>query len=210
MSACFPPRTAAASDPDLVAGHCQLTPLPKTPKYSQHVWLSLLWDHCFFLLGPGVYKVLLASSKSLYFPSPRTFCYQIPLTFKVRFSGDFQSLCQIHRLGSLSQGLGFLHQCESVFGNCSPVCGLPTRWLYGRAIGNLLPEDVCHMPGLPGLLLPVVLPLRQATAETCFHRGPPNTHRQVWLCLLLESLFLSLSPGVCKVLFVPSRSLWLV
>ena len=198
-------RTVVFSVPDPAAGRCGRLLDPQ-----RQVWLSLLWGHCSFLLAPGVYKVLLASSKSLYFPSPRTFCYQILLTFKVRFSGDFQSLCQIHRLGSLSQGLGFLHQCESVFGNCSPVCGLPTRWLCGRAIGNLLPEDVCHMPGLPGLLLPVVLPLRQATAETCFHRGPPNTHRQVWLCLLLESLFLSLSPGVCKVLFVPSRSLWLV
>ena len=116
MSACFPPRTAAASDPDLVAGHCQLTPLPKTPKYSQHVWLSLLWDHCFFLLAPGVYKVLLASSKSLYFPSPRTFCYQIPLTFKVRFSGDSKSLCWVTSLGRLTWGSELSKQWENFFG----------------------------------------------------------------------------------------------
>ena len=35
------------------------------------------------------------------------FCNQIPLTFKVRFPGDTQSLCQIPRLGSLLWGLEF-------------------------------------------------------------------------------------------------------
>ena len=30
------------------------------------VWLSLLWGHCTFLLGPGVHKVLLVPSKSLF------------------------------------------------------------------------------------------------------------------------------------------------
>ena len=30
------------------------------------VWLSLLWDHCSFLLDPGVHKILFAPSKSLF------------------------------------------------------------------------------------------------------------------------------------------------
>ena len=30
------------------------------------VWVSLLWGHCSFLLGPGVYKVLFVPSKSLF------------------------------------------------------------------------------------------------------------------------------------------------
>ena len=33
------------------------------------VWVSLLWGHCSFLLGPGAHKVLLVPSKSL-FPQP--------------------------------------------------------------------------------------------------------------------------------------------
>ena len=33
------------------------------------VWLSLLWGHCSFLLGPGTHKLLFVPSKSL-FPSP--------------------------------------------------------------------------------------------------------------------------------------------
>ena len=31
-----------------------------------HVWVSFLWGHCSFLLGPGVHKVLLVLSKSLF------------------------------------------------------------------------------------------------------------------------------------------------
>ena len=30
------------------------------------VWIGLLWGHCSFLLGPGVYKVLFVSCKSLF------------------------------------------------------------------------------------------------------------------------------------------------
>ena len=30
------------------------------------VWVTLLWGHCFFLLGPGVHKVLSVPSKSLF------------------------------------------------------------------------------------------------------------------------------------------------
>ena len=30
------------------------------------VWVSPLWGHCFFLLGPGVHKVLFVPSKSLF------------------------------------------------------------------------------------------------------------------------------------------------
>ena len=33
------------------------------------VWVSLLWGHCSFLLGPGAHKVLLVPSKSLFPPS---------------------------------------------------------------------------------------------------------------------------------------------
>ena len=32
----------------------------------RQVWLSLLWGHCSFLLGPGAHKVLFVPSKSLF------------------------------------------------------------------------------------------------------------------------------------------------
>ena len=39
----------------------------------QQVWISLLWGHCSFLLGPGTFKILFVSLKSLCFPSPVEF-----------------------------------------------------------------------------------------------------------------------------------------
>ena len=47
--------------------HHQPTPLPETPGHSWHVWVSLLWGHCSFLLGTGAHKVLFVPSKS-WFP----------------------------------------------------------------------------------------------------------------------------------------------
>ena len=32
----------------------------------RQVWVSLLWGHCSFLLGPGAHKVLFAPSQSLF------------------------------------------------------------------------------------------------------------------------------------------------
>ena len=32
----------------------------------EQVWVSLLWGHCFFLWGPGTYKVLFVPSKILF------------------------------------------------------------------------------------------------------------------------------------------------
>ena len=31
-----------------------------------HVWISFLWGHCSFILGPGAYKLLFVHSKSLF------------------------------------------------------------------------------------------------------------------------------------------------
>ena len=56
----------ALSAPDPAAGHRQPTPLLETPGHSGQVWVSFLWDHCSFLLGPGVHKVLFVPSKSLF------------------------------------------------------------------------------------------------------------------------------------------------
>ena len=38
----------------------------RLPDTHRQVWLSLLWGHCFFLLGPDVHKVLFVPSKSLF------------------------------------------------------------------------------------------------------------------------------------------------
>ena len=57
--------TAALSGPNPAAGHNQPMPLPVLDVHGQ-VWVSLLWGHCSFLLGPGAHKVLFVPSKSLF------------------------------------------------------------------------------------------------------------------------------------------------
>ena len=62
---------------------------------------SVSWGgHCSFLLGPGAHKVLVSPSTVSVSPILWKFYNQIPLTFKVRFPGDSQSLCWIPRLES--------------------------------------------------------------------------------------------------------------
>ena len=58
--------TAALSAPNPAAGHCQPTPHLRLLDAHGQVWVSLLWGHCSFLLGPGAHKVLFVPSKSLF------------------------------------------------------------------------------------------------------------------------------------------------
>ena len=80
----------------------------------RQVWLSLLWGHCSFLLGPGVYKVLL-------WP-PR-----------VCFPGGAPSFCRIPRLGNLLWALELLQQCENFF-------GIIILQFMGRLLGGCMVE----------------------------------------------------------------------
>ena len=80
----------------------------------RQVWLSLLWRHCSFLLGPGVGFVV--PKQGSVFPVLWSFCNQIPLAFKVIFPGYFQFLYLIPRLGNLLWALEFSQQCENFFG----------------------------------------------------------------------------------------------
>ena len=54
--------------------------------------------------------------ESLFSPDLWKSCNQIPLAFKVRFPGDFLSLCQIPRLGSLMWGSESCQQRENFSG----------------------------------------------------------------------------------------------
>ena len=59
-------HTATLSAPTLqqaTANPCQCRRLLDT---HGQVWVSVLWGHCSFLLGPGVYKILFVPSKSLF------------------------------------------------------------------------------------------------------------------------------------------------
>ena len=82
----------------------------------RQVWLSLLWGHCSFPLGPSFHKVVFVSSKSLFPPVLWKFCNHIPLAFKVRFLGDSQSHCWIPKLGSPMWGSEWSQQWETFSG----------------------------------------------------------------------------------------------
>ena len=64
-------RPAALSAPNSAAGHCRSMLRWRLLDTHGQVWVSLLWGHCFFPLGPGVHNVLFVPSKSL-FPQNNT------------------------------------------------------------------------------------------------------------------------------------------
>ena len=58
--------TAALSAPHPVQATADLCLLQRLLNTHGHVWVSFLWGHCIYLLGPGVHKVLFVPSKSLF------------------------------------------------------------------------------------------------------------------------------------------------
>ena len=61
-------HTATLSAPDSAAGYFDPHLRQRLLDTHGQVWVSLLWGHCSFLLGPGGHKVLFVPSESL-FPS---------------------------------------------------------------------------------------------------------------------------------------------
>ena len=81
----------------------------------RQVWVSLLWGHCSFLLGPDAHRVLFVPSKRSVSLTLCKFCSKIPLAFKVKFPGGSQSLCQIPRLGNPLWALELFQQGKNLF-----------------------------------------------------------------------------------------------
>ena len=59
-------QTAPLSAPNPAAGHHGSTCLPETPGHSRASLGQSLFDHCSFLLGPGMHSVLFVPSNSLF------------------------------------------------------------------------------------------------------------------------------------------------
>ena len=156
-------------------------------------WLSHLWGPSSFFLSPGVHRFWFCPPGVLLSLVLWKLHNQILLTFKVRSLEDSRSLCRIPRLRSLFWGLEFSQHSENFFVIIVLhfVGHLPDS-LRGTN-GDLLREDSCHTPHLPGLLLPEPLSLWQATADLCLLRK----HSKAGLLLV------SLGPGMHKVLLVP-------
>ena len=121
----------------------QPMPLPETPGHSQaSLHQSLVGS---LLLSPGpccVQGFVCALQESV---SP------VPTGLQSKFSGGFQSICQIPRVGNLLWVLElFLTVREFLWYNCSAIFGLPAWWLYGGINSNLLQEGLCHRLCDPG------------------------------------------------------------
>ena len=110
----------------------------------RQVWVSLLWGHCSFLLGPGAHKVLFVPSKLLFPPScvssvikshwpPKSNSLEVLSPF-ARFPG-WEICC-----GSRT----FLAVQEFIWYNCSAVCGSSAWKLYDGINGELLQDGLCH------------------------------------------------------------------
>ena len=56
---------ATLSSPDPAVGHRWPTPSLTTPNTQGQVWVSLLWVHCSFLLGPGAQGSVCACQESI-------------------------------------------------------------------------------------------------------------------------------------------------
>ena len=136
-----------------------------------------------------------------------TFCNQNLLAFKITFPRVSQSLCQSPKLGNLFWSLELSQQCKNIWYNYSPVCRSSAQQLYSGANDNLLQEDLCYMPHLPGLFQPEPLSPQQVTADPCLCWRHLNTQRQIWFSLLWRSLLLSLGPGEHKALLEPSENI---
>ena len=61
--------TAALGAPNLQQASTDLCLRQRLLDTHRQVWVSLLWCHCSFLLGPGAHKLLFAPSKSLFHQS---------------------------------------------------------------------------------------------------------------------------------------------
>ena len=150
----------------------------------RQVWRSLLWGHCSFFLGPGAHKVFFVPSKSLSSQSCVSSVIKSHWPAKSNSLGEFLvPLPDPHDGKCVMGSRTFLTVLEFIWYNCSAVCGLSARWLYGGVNCDLLQEGLCHMLCDPGLQHPEPLTPGQATVEPCLCRRYWHIQRLVWLSL---------------------------
>ena len=137
------------------------------------VWVSLLWGHCSFLLGPGVHKVLFVSSKSLFPQSCVSSVIKSHWPPKSNYLGVVSPFAR-SQVGKSVVGSGsFLTVQEFLWDHCSAICGLSAQQLYGGVNGDLLQEDLCHRLCDPELCPEIPCPCGR-TLQSCTSAGDSN------------------------------------
>ena len=98
----------------------------------RQVWLSLLWGNCSFLLVPGTHRFCLCPP-SVHFPRPVEILIKShwpPRSNSLRVLSPF---AKVPGWASVMGPRAFLTVQDFLWYNCSAVCGLSARWLYGGA-----------------------------------------------------------------------------
>ena len=95
-----PAPTAELSALDPAAGHCRPMSLPETPGHSQASLGQSLVSSLLLSPGPWCAQGFVCALQKPVSPVLCKFCNQITAASNAKFPGNFQSLCQISRLGS--------------------------------------------------------------------------------------------------------------
>ena len=111
-------RTVVFSDPDPTAEHCQPTPPLETPGHSHASRGQCLLGSLLLFPGSWCAQGFVCALQESISPVLWNLYNQIPVAFRKsnKFPGDFQCLCQIHRLGNLLWALELSQQCQKFFG----------------------------------------------------------------------------------------------
>ena len=112
----------------------------------RQVWVSLLWGHCSFLLGPGVQGFVCALQESV----SQSCVIKSHWPPKSNSLGVLSPFARSEGGKSVVGPRTFLTVQEFLWYNCSAICGSSAWWLYGGINGNLLQECLCHRPCDPG------------------------------------------------------------
>ena len=105
----------------------------------RQVWVSLLLEHCSFLLGPGVHKVFCLCPPRVCFPSPVEVLSSNLIGLQSQIPCGFSVPLLDPQVGkSLVGARTFLTVPEFLWYNYSKVCGSSSQCFYGGANGDLL------------------------------------------------------------------------
>ena len=125
--------TVVFSAPDPAAGHCRPMPLPETPGHSQASLAQSLVGKLFLSPGSWYTQVLSVPSKC---PFPPSCGNSVIKSHWPPRSNSLRVLSPFAKFPGCASVMGpraFLTVQDFLWYNCSAVCGLSARWLYGGA-----------------------------------------------------------------------------
>ena len=159
--------TATLSAPTLQQATAKPCLCQRRQDTHRQVWVSFLWGHCSFLLGPGAHKILFVPSKSL-FPQSCVSSGGSVVGLMVTSSKGAYVIPRstVPRVPSLQQSTAnpYLLRRHTQF--CLSLCGVLGTWC---AQGMFEPSE--HLWQVWGLILNTILPLLPSCLGISFALG---------------------------------------